>query len=1317
MNIDQLRCLPAFQGGNSVTFRHPPLDGSLTVAGLYAHHAEHSPKHPLFVYADEAGSMCQICYPEAVRAAIQTAALLSKELATDVLSPLTPPVIGILAAADTISCFTLMLAIMYLGCTPFPISTRNSASGVAHLLQSTGTNHVFVSSDTAMQRLAHQAAEILKESCERAQQVSILRMPIFTEIYAQSEKTSISMAPKRMDLDSPALILHSSGSTAFPKPIKFTNRIFLQWGLLPYYGDVDICGLPIAAHVLPMFHAMGSTQLVWSACAGSVVACFRPTSPPILPTPDVFLKSIVESGSKIVFCVPSFVEVGMLWPAVHELIVPTNIPFLRDLIAVVYAGAPLNTNVGTTLSNAGVTLTPFYGSTEVGCFNVFLAKDPSKDDWQYLQLGRNLKIHRVPHEGVEGVFEPIVIATSINTPNVLNTEVDGQSAYATSDLLEVHPTKPHLVRVYGRVDDQLMLSTGEKTNPTPLETILAQDPHVATAIMFGRGRFQNGVLIQPREEFDPKDEIRLAEFRNQIWPSVERLNAYAPTHSRLFKEMIIVTNPLKPLEFTPKGTPRRQVCLASYAAEIDALYDAVEESSQKNIQPPQEWSPAATLEFTRKVVNSVMVTPISDDEDMFQSGCDSLQATWIRNTIFNALRTSLRSSRAIHGVPHGFVYSHPTIHALCAFVHSIVSGTAQDPFDEGLATEKAQAMAALVEKYTSGAGGGKRHAQTVEPSLRVTLLTGSTGRFGSYILAKLLERDDVETVYVFVRGHSVEPLTRLKESFERWGLDVPLLASPKLVCLLGELTSEKLGLEPSLYDSVASTVTSIIHNGVICSSSTDTYSIINNRVLPPAWQVDFNLRLSSFEPLFVGLRYLINLALAAQHGVGSHFSFVSSMSVLRGFSSQSHPAPSFDNIADAAIGSGYSESKDPADVWNEKEWVPQLIAMCRLVGKVPMRDEQTSWLPANLAALSFLDLIMAKSPPMANISHLLSPLPIRWNAIFEPVSQSLRLPLIPYHDWILSLESEYTRQSLTTPITSTLLNFFQGGERFQGGPGASLPQLPDMLPNTDPVVELRAGSGIPLIVIHGITGGLSGIHALSTHFESSPLWAVHVTQSVPLDSLSHLVGYYRARIKAKQPRGPYRLASFSGTGIICAALVHLFEDTNDEVCQLAFIDGHPVLWSCPDYGRLSDTSLVTGFAEGVSHTLATISSIRQLDPTFQTHVDSRPDAAQRALLLIERLYILMAKHLVDQLRDHKLSIDSLQSVIVSDLSRINAPICTFIASDGTLKTLPHNVQEEWRDLGSDKVRGGQAYHVQGGHYAIMDNKDVARTLEHLWRPN
>lgn len=45
---------------------------------------------------------------------------------------------------------------------------------------------------------------------------------------------------------------------------------------------------------------------------------------------------------------------------------------------------------------------------------------------------------------------------------VCNCEHKGRQAYATGDLLVPHPTKRGYWTTYGRADEQIMLSTGEK---------------------------------------------------------------------------------------------------------------------------------------------------------------------------------------------------------------------------------------------------------------------------------------------------------------------------------------------------------------------------------------------------------------------------------------------------------------------------------------------------------------------------------------------------------------------------------------------------------------------------------------------------------------------------------------------------------------------------------------------------------------------------------------------------------------------------------------------------------------------------------------
>jgi hypothetical protein len=86
--------------------------------------------------------------------------------------------------------------------------------------------------------------------------------------------------------------------------------------------------------------------------------------------------------------------------------------------------------------------------------------------------------------------------------------------------------------------------------------------------------------------------------------------------------MIITVHPSKPLEFTPKGTPRRQVCLKAYEKEIDAVYEVVNESSQNDIPVPENWTAKTAMRFVDTAVRRVLRYPIDEDQDIFLQGCD-----------------------------------------------------------------------------------------------------------------------------------------------------------------------------------------------------------------------------------------------------------------------------------------------------------------------------------------------------------------------------------------------------------------------------------------------------------------------------------------------------------------------------------------------------------------------------------------------------------------------------------------------------------------------------------------------------------------------
>ncbi|EEB98510.1 hypothetical protein MPER_01965 [Moniliophthora perniciosa FA553] len=243
------------------------------------------------------------------------------------------------------------------------------------------------------------------------------------------------------------------------------------------------------------------------------------------------------------FGVPSFIEEWSHQPELRK--------WLATRSGVLFGGGTLDKESGDSMISEGIQLFTGYGLTEAGVVNPLLPKQSLGYDWDHFTFAKNVKPELIPQG--DGTFELVLLATPFNNPSVINTKIRGEDAYATSDLIVPHPTKEGLWKVYGRCDDQIMHSSGEKTNPGPLESILNQDPLVQSSVIFGRGQFQAGALIQPAKEwqFDPEmDQDRVGEFRNKIWPTVERMNEFAPQHTRLFHEVHILYSSLDLLTIT-----------------------------------------------------------------------------------------------------------------------------------------------------------------------------------------------------------------------------------------------------------------------------------------------------------------------------------------------------------------------------------------------------------------------------------------------------------------------------------------------------------------------------------------------------------------------------------------------------------------------------------------------------------------------------------------------------------------------------------------------------------------------------------------------
>ena len=72
---------------------------------------------------------------------------------------------------------------------------------------------------------------------------------------------------------------------------------------------MDLAGVLLACHAVPMFHGMGVVQLNYAVSCGIVISVFKPRAPATIPDPINTLHGALVTKSDIVVVVPAFIEV------------------------------------------------------------------------------------------------------------------------------------------------------------------------------------------------------------------------------------------------------------------------------------------------------------------------------------------------------------------------------------------------------------------------------------------------------------------------------------------------------------------------------------------------------------------------------------------------------------------------------------------------------------------------------------------------------------------------------------------------------------------------------------------------------------------------------------------------------------------------------------------------------------------------------------------------------------------------------------------------------------------------------------------------
>ncbi|KAJ7488848.1 putative aminoadipate reductase [Mycena latifolia] len=989
-----------------------PLDCSLNVAEIIDLHIARAHRGAAYAFEDGAGSITEISQFEFSRAAHRVAHLLRPQR-----RGAEGQVFAIAALTDALLYQTLVAGCVKAGIVPFPISHRNSAAAVLHLLRTTGSHRLLTTKGSLGHLVGAVGAELVAQS--PPYELSIEEIPLLGRLYPHLGHETIEdpfipypSPATSTPLDAVALYLHSSGSTGFPKSIPETHRSIIHFAALDTLTDLVDISPRHAVGALPAFHALAFfSQLIYPLLTGGTACIYPPSTTseyivPVVPTPENALENARKANATGVMAVPAMI---MEWQS------PEDVAYLKTLNLLSYSGGPLASRVGDALFSQGVKIVPIYGATEFGASNMLKMRQAEIDagEWVWMHFSSRVNIRWIPVG--DGTFE-CQFLTVPETHQVSVENLPDVKGYSTKDLFERHPTKPDLFRIVGRLDDVLIMANGEKTVPGPMEDIMMANPLIKGAVMFGRERNQVGVLIEPNPQYklDPKDEQQLAKFRNSIWPVIEEANEDAPAFARIYKEMILVTEPGKPMARAPKGTVNKKATIALYTEEIEALYDTIEASGNaaSDIEPPSSWTTQDLEPWLAKHASLLAERDIRGGHDLFDQGFDSLNATFLRHRIVGALRNSGddAAKAAAQKIPQNFVYSYPSIEELAsAVINLLVSGSSSTDAGHKAAVEE------MIAKYSQGFDEALVQPKSVSSSGgAVVLLTGSTGGLGSHLLEMLLNLASVERVYAFNRKGRAPLSNRQKEAFVDRALDINLLSSEKLVYLEGDTSKADLGVPADVYTRLRDTLTVIIHN---------------------AWTLDFNKSLSTFEPHVKGTRNLIDLAHGSRNASRVRFLFTSSIGSAQGWDQKRGPFPEELQLdADVAVGSGYGESKYVSErilaasglqgtsfrigqvsgaatngAWLTTDWVPAIVKSSIALGSFPSSpSDSIAWISPEAVAHTIVDAALCgyRLPFAINLVH---PRPVSWDMIISSMARIANRKLIPFADWVHQLEIRSAR--------------------------------------------------------------------------------------------------------------------------------------------------------------------------------------------------------------------------------------------------------------------------------------------------------------------
>ncbi|KAL1884099.1 putative NRPS-like protein biosynthetic cluster [Diaporthe australafricana] len=840
---------------------------------------------------------------------------------------------------------------------------------------------------------AEELAPLIKPLKDMDPSVSFNAIPAF-ELMLDSETEHYSFEKGFEEAkNDPIVVLHSSGSTGLPKPITIT----ITHGSIGAHDNDHNLPAPAGRKkadstvftldgegrrlclILPFFHLGGFVFFMDHAILNNLTLVLGP--PQVAPDATLLKDVARQQKLRAIMVVPAILE-----QLLHD---PKSIDLLKSLDFVGCAGAPLPTAVGDRIMGI-VRLYDFIGSTETFPLPE-LAKSP--EDWQYHEFNSNFKHEMRLYDVQTETFELVILAdeTTQDAAPVYHN-LPGENPYFTKDLFTKHPTKPNLYKFYGRRDDILVLSNGEKLNPIPLEQHVQGSPDLKGVMLVGNGRNQTALIVEPREALELTGRTKLL---GDLWPRIEEANTHVPGPGRVARGMIICASPDKAFARTGKGTVVRKLTEELYQEGISKLYSGLSQQDKTitvgltaNLKTIYE--PAAVIEFLRQIFAPSFppAATFGEEDEFFAHGLDSIQTLEITTNLKRNLERL--TSRSVAWISPRTIFRHPTLNDLSELLAAYLNDgitPAEDP-QTARAAAVDDAVARYVENLPSRAVSQPISSSSISSSVTVAIV-GSTGYVGAHLVANLLRNPAISRIYCLDRGNDAP--TRQREVLSKQHLvHDDMLA--KLTFFKTNLGTLHLGLSEEQYRTLVNDVDVVVYN---------------------AWRLDFGLAIRSFDPFLQATRDLIELSVASRHNMRIVFvSSVSSVETLALSDSIVPEAPVEDPLA--AMNTGYGQSKLAAErilvtaqreygipvsvvrvgqvggpssgdlAWPDQAWISAIIRTSKALKCFPIQVVPIDWVAVDTVARILESVILQpyKNPDAPQFFNVASE-PQPWSMLLD----------------------------------------------------------------------------------------------------------------------------------------------------------------------------------------------------------------------------------------------------------------------------------------------------------------------------------------------